>query len=234
MSAPRRRLTLLPPALLLTVLTLGPALPPAALADPPPWAPAYGHRDRHGDEGENDDRGGEEERYYRHRHGDEEDEHDDEDGGRTRFDGGVPPDARPRLAADIAAGRCNRAVAGAILGGVAGGAIGSAIGKGDGRTAATVAGAIIGMVIGSSVGRRMDEADRYCVGQTLEYGVARRPVVWSNPDTGERYTVTPLRTYRSDGRYCREYVTDAEIGGRRDQVYGRACRRPDGSWAVVR
>lgn len=32
------------------------------------------------------------------------------------------------------------------------------------------------------------------------------------------------------GRYCREYNTMAEIGGRQERLYGTACMMPDGSW----
>ena len=56
---------------------------------------------------------------------------------------------------------------------------------------------------------------------------------WRDPSTGGTYTVTPLRTYPApEGRYCREYQMDAIIGSRRQQVYGTACRQPDGSWQM--
>ncbi|MEM7299065.1 MAG: RT0821/Lpp0805 family surface protein, partial [Bacteroidota bacterium] len=56
---------------------------------------------------------------------------------------------------------------------------------------------------------------------------------WKNPETGVDYTVTPTRTYESDyGRPCREFSTEAVIDGRREVVYGTACREPDGSWRV--
>jgi hypothetical protein len=39
----------------------------------------------------------------------------------------------------------------------------------------------------------------------------------------------------SDGRSgpCREFQQEIIIDGRRELAYGRACRRPDGSWRVV-
>jgi surface antigen len=77
----------------------------------------------------------------------------------------------------------------------------------------------------------MDEIDQNCTGQTLEYAPDHASVSWRDPDSGNAYKVTPLRTYPAPGsRYCREYQTDAIIGGRRQQVYGTACRQPDGSW----
>jgi surface antigen len=94
-------------------------------------------------------------------------------------------------------------------------------------------GTLIGASIGGSVGRSMDEVDRMKVGATLETtrtGVTTR---WENPDTGHEYAVTPTRTYETAEGPCREYTMDAQIGGRTEQVYGTACRQPDGSWRIV-
>ena len=77
----------------------------------------------------------------------------------------------------------------------------------------------------------MDEADRYCTGQVLERANERQTVAWTNPDTRTHYQVTPVKTYESQGRYCREYVTYSEVDGRTQ--HGKACRQPDGSWQIV-
>lgn len=131
----------------------------------------------------------------------------------------------------IRSGRCDRAGLGAVLGGVVGGITGSQIGKGDGRTAATIAGTVIGILVGRAIGRQMDNTDQQCTGQTLEHAPDGIPVHWQDPDHNSDYLVTPLRTWRhQDGRYCREYTTEASIGGRMSEVYGEACRQPDGSW----
>jgi hypothetical protein len=37
----------------------------------------------------------------------------------------------------------------------------------------------------------------------------------------------------SQARYCREFSKDAHISGRQQEIYGLACRQPDGSWEVV-
>jgi surface antigen len=56
-------------------------------------------------------------------------------------------------------------------------------------------------------------------------------VAWNNPSTGYRYSVTPIRTWQtSNTTYCREFTTTGVIGGRQQQLYGTACRQPDGSW----
>jgi surface antigen len=199
-----------------------------ARADPPPWAPAWGHHKHHREHERYRDHehsreyehSREHERYREHEHrryhGD-----DDDDRGVVTYRSDYIHD-----------GRCNREALGGVVGAVVGGAAGSRIGKGDGRVAATVIGAIVGYMVGGSVGRSMDSADRACVGQALEYGAPNQPVAWRNPDSGVDYRITPRRTYRSDGRYCREFTRQALIGGRTQTVYGTACRQADGSWKI--
>ena len=132
----------------------------------------------------------------------------------------------------IASGTCNREAIGTILGGVVGGVIGSQVGKGDGQKLATIAGAVVGVLVGRSIGRRMDQADQACTGQALERAADRETVAWRNPDTGADYRVTPTRTLETDGRYCREYTTQATVGGERQTFHGTACRNDDGSWQL--
>jgi len=173
-----------------------------ASADPPPWAPAYGYRDKHRD-----------------RHDDREHRSD------------LPWHGRSHENPYIHDGRCDRDRLGAVLGGVVGGIAGSRIGEGSGRTAATIAGTVIGILVGRSIGRTMNASDQQCTGQVLENTPNRESVYWRNPDNGTDYRVTPVNTFRNpDGRYCREYTTRATIGGRAQEVYGRACRQSDGSW----
>ena len=122
---------------------------------------------------------------------------------------------------------------GMLIGGVMGGVLGSQVGSGRGRDLATVAGVVVGGAMGASVGRTMDDVDRMKMGATLETtrtGVASE---WQNPDTGYHYRMEPTRTYETAEGPCREYTMDAQIGGRTEQVYGTACRQPDGSWQII-
>jgi surface antigen len=175
--------------------------------------------------------------------------HDDAAHGGARYAGGPPPwapahgwrrkhaqhnEARyviPDLGIEF--GRCNRDVIGAVIGGAAGGVIGAQIGKVSSRTAGTIGGAIAGVLIGGAIGRSMDEADQACVAQTLEQASARHAVAWSNP-VGGHYRVLPLEGFEDhEGRICRDYRTTATIEGRQQEIYGTACRQPDGSWQRV-
>ncbi|MCX7118666.1 MAG: RT0821/Lpp0805 family surface protein [Legionellales bacterium] len=57
---------------------------------------------------------------------------------------------------------------------------------------------------------------------------------WTNPDNGNQYRVKPTHTYQNTQKQpCREYVTEAIIGGKQEKVYGKACRQTDGSWKVA-
>ncbi|MFN3565378.1 MAG: RT0821/Lpp0805 family surface protein [Burkholderiaceae bacterium] len=122
---------------------------------------------------------------------------------------------------------------GMVIGGVLGGVLGSQVGQGHGRTAATIVGTIVGAAIGGAVGRSMDEQDRVKTAHTLETVRTGVPSQWRNPDTGNVYTVTPTRTVETAQGPCREYTIDAVIGGKKERVFGTACRQPDGSWRVV-
>lgn len=119
---------------------------------------------------------------------------------------------------------------GMIVGGALGGLLGSQVGRGHGRIAATIIGTLAGAAIGGSIGRSMDDTDRLKTAATLEDVRTGVPSTWRNPDTGYEYTVTPTKTYESASGPCREYTVDAVIGGKKEKVYGTACRQPDGSW----
>lgn len=120
--------------------------------------------------------------------------------------------------------------AGVIIGGILGGVLGSQVGKGDGRTAAIILGTLVGASIGGAIGQSMDDTDRLKTAHSLESVRTGVPTSWNNPDTGNAYTVTPTRTYEVAAGPCREYIIDAVIGGKKEKVYGTACRQSDGSW----
>lgn len=122
---------------------------------------------------------------------------------------------------------------GMVIGGVLGGMLGSQVGGGHGRTAAIIAGTLVGGAIGGAVGRSMDDTDRMKTAATLESVRTGVPSAWRNPDTGYQYSVTPTKTYDSASGPCREYTVDALVGGKKETVYGTACRQPDGSWKVA-
>lgn len=127
---------------------------------------------------------------------------------------------------------------GMLVGAGLGGLVGSQVGSGTGQLAATAIGVLIGSQLGASVGRSMDQQDRMLMNRALEDNRTRTTTAWRNPDTRHQYRVTPTKTYTApmhDGHqtYCREFTLEhAKIGGQPQQIYGTACRQPDGAWKV--
>src|SRR5690349_9866438 len=107
-----------------------------------------------------------------------------------------PPIPGPGASGDggfgIPDGTCNRKAIGTVLGGAIGGVIGAQVGDGASRNIAILAGTAAGALIGRHIGQQMDEADRACVGETLEKAGDGRTVAWASNDGSTTYRVTPL------------------------------------------
>lgn len=127
----------------------------------------------------------------------------------------------------------NNEQVGTVSGGVVGGLLGSQFGGGSGKVMAAAGGALLGAYLGGNIGKTMDKVDRMQMERALETAPTGRAVRWTNPDSGNAYTVKPTRTYYSNQQPCREYTTHAIIGGKTQQIYGKACRQADGAWKVV-
>jgi surface antigen len=128
----------------------------------------------------------------------------------------------------------NKQDIGTVTGGVLGGLVGSRFGGGDGRLVAVGAGALLGAYMGGAIGKNMDDMDRMKMNSVLENNAVGQPAYWQNPKTGASYNVEPVKNVIYEGnKYCREYRSIANVAGKKQQVYGTACRQPDGSWQVV-
>ena len=181
------------------------AVPAPVQADPPPWAPAWGYRAKHGKKNK-----------------------DKKHGSET-----VVVEQEPfAIPYGIDLGRCNRTEIGAALGAATGAAVGSQVVDEDDRVIGIIGGLIVGGVIGGLIGKAMDNADEACMGHALEYAQDGVPVHWRDPN-GYDYKVVPSDTYQSAGRYCRHYTTTVVISGAPETLAGTACRRADGNWDIV-
>lgn len=125
---------------------------------------------------------------------------------------------------------CTNQDAGTLTGGAVGGLIGSQFGSGSGKIAAMMGGALIGAFIGNRIGKSMDIADQRRMNAAIASGEYAE---WRNPENGNRYMVDPGDTYYQGSQACREYSTTGIIGGKKQQVYGRACQTSDGAWRIV-
>ena len=57
-------------------------------------------------------------------------------------------------------------------------------------------------------------------------------IIWREGDASGAVMAT-REGVSTSGRYCREFQQEVSIGGRTEQAYGTACRKPDGSWEVI-
>lgn len=57
-------------------------------------------------------------------------------------------------------------------------------------------------------------------------------IIWRDGNTYGSVTATREGT-TTTGRYCREFLQEIVVGGKKEQAYGTACRQPDGAWEVI-
>ncbi len=123
---------------------------------------------------------------------------------------------------------------------LAGGLIGALLGQaaGNGRSNATIAGVIVGTAVGAALTRNLQCEDRSYAYKSYYDGFnAGRPNTtykWSNPRTRDRGTFR-VGSYYNDpaGFRCANYTQVIYVQGRQQTAKGRACRQPDGTWAIV-
>lgn len=137
------------------------------------------------------------------------------------------------------AGKMNKQNSGTVVGMTAGALTGAAIGGMSGSNAivTTALGGMVGGFLGNYVGKKLDDADLAKQKKTyqtaLEYNGSGVTSYWQNPDSGHSGSVTPIRTYSANGMYCREYQQQVIVGGKVEQAFGKACRKPDGQWQIM-
>ncbi|MEE9448119.1 MAG: RT0821/Lpp0805 family surface protein [Arenicellales bacterium] len=134
----------------------------------------------------------------------------------------------------ISACTMSREQSGGLMGAVAGGVVGNQVGGGRGKDLATAIGIFAGAMAGSNFGKQLDALDIANANRALETNKSNQTSSWVNPDNGNKYSVTPTKTYKqASGRYCREYQSTVTVGGKLEDSYGKACRQPDGSWEII-
>jgi surface antigen len=84
----------------------------------------------------------------------------------------------------------------------------------------------------------LDRVDRDRLADALQLALEKNRTGeganWSNPDTGHRGTVVPIRTFKgTGGSDCREFQQTATVSGETDIAFGSACRTTDGAWRIV-
>lgn len=128
--------------------------------------------------------------------------------------------------------------AGVMIGALLGGLLGNAAGGRQNATATTFAGVIAGGAIGAVISSSLDCEDRSYAYRTYSDGFnAGRPdatYAWNNPRDNRRGELHVNDYYDDpDGFRCARYTQRIYIDGRPQEAAGRACRQPDGAWAMI-
>jgi surface antigen len=125
-------------------------------------------------------------------------------------------------------------IAGALIGGL----LGNAAGSGGGRTGATVVGVIAGGAVGAALTSNLSCEDRSYAYKTYSDGFSagrsNATYKWQNPRDDHRGEFR-VGTYFNDpaGFRCANYTQSIYVQGRAQRASGKACRQPDGTWAIV-
>ena len=128
--------------------------------------------------------------------------------------------------------------AGVIIGAFLGGIIGNAAGGRNNQGASTAAGVFAGGAIGAMLSNNLDCEDRTyayrAYGDGFNAGRPNATYQWRNPRNSQRGEIH-VRDYYDDpdGFRCANYTQRIFIGNRPEEASGRACRQPNGSWAMV-
>jgi len=96
--------------------------------------------------------------------------------------------------------------------------------------------AFVALIVVSScgTGQATNPASHVALGSALQHALENNASgeaeQWQNPDTGDRGTIRPIRTFVSaSGIPCREYDV-AVMGGTSDSWRDVACRDTNGIW----
>jgi surface antigen len=128
--------------------------------------------------------------------------------------------------------------AGVIAGALIGGLLGNAVGNNGGRAGTTVAGVIIGGAVGASLTKNLDCEDRGFAYKTYYDGFnSGRPNTryqWYNGRNDHNGELQVRDYYNdADGFRCANFNQVIYVYGRPQETRGRACKQPDGTWAIV-
>ncbi len=128
--------------------------------------------------------------------------------------------------------------AGVLAGAFLGAVIGNAAGGRHDRGGATAAGVIAGGTLGAALTSKMDCSDRSYAYQTYSLGFnggrADAHYRWTNPQNQHRGEMHVLDYYRDEDNFrCAVFVQTVYRGNRSEEVRGRACQQPNGTWTII-
>lgn len=131
-------------------------------------------------------------------------------------------------------GKCKYEKIGTVVGAATGAVIGAKVTDKNDRVVGVLAGTVVGILVGKTIGKAIDEQDRHCASQALEFVGDGQNVLWRNPNTYTTYQITPVKTYQQNGLDCRQFVTKAaSSNGHVSKFENDACLHEDGAWRTL-
>ncbi len=127
--------------------------------------------------------------------------------------------------------------AGVAIGAIIGGLFGNAVG-GRNSGGATVAGVVAGGALGAALTHKLDCNDRSYVYRTqmegFNAGRAGATYEWRNPENNHRGNFKVIDYYKDEDNFRYSvYSQEVFIDGRPEEVNGRACQQPNGTWVII-
>ena len=126
---------------------------------------------------------------------------------------------------------------GTLIGAGIGGLLGSMVGGGVGKMVGVGLGVAVGGLVGNLIGRELDGADKIQADaaqlKALNSAQINQPQMWTNLQNGNSGEFTVTREANQRGQLCREFTQKIQIGGKREEGVGNACRQSEGSWKMV-
>lgn len=90
-------------------------------------------------------------------------------------------------------------------------------------------------LVGGSMGQSMDHSDYIHAYYAMDHARKNKAHHWKNKN-GMRYTLIPTSAAKKmyGHKRCRNYTMIASLHGKKEKVYGVACRKSDSTWENIR
>ncbi|AZL16196.1 glycine zipper domain-containing protein [Rickettsiales endosymbiont of Stachyamoeba lipophora] len=126
-----------------------------------------------------------------------------------------------------------KATLGATLGALTGGAIGANVKDGKGAVVGVVAGAVLGKWVAGHLDPLTQDEYNIHTQQTLETMPIGQTSEWNKAEKRIVAKTMPVKTFKNNDNFCREYTQTVEVGDEKKQARGIACRKNNGMWEIV-
>ena len=81
--------------------------------------------------------------------------------------------------------------------------------------------------------KSMDPVDQFKREQALTHAGVGQPTNWTNPDSGNQYTITTNKIFTQGAQHCRSYTTIAVINEQQQQAQSTACHSTSEGWQPI-